>query len=56
MGVGPQRKKPAVAAGFSRKNRLVASQFLWFINLIQAGDDMHKYSNSSTHTQRVLYE
>jgi len=30
--------------------------FLVFINLLVAGDGMHKYSNPSTQKQRVLYE
>jgi hypothetical protein len=51
-----QRKKPAVAAGFGRKNEPVAGKFFWFIYLIRAGDDMHKYSNQRAQKQRVLHE
>ena len=38
------------------KTGLWRAQFFWFIYLIRAGDDMHKYSNPSTQKLRVLYE
>jgi len=41
---------------FGRKNRPVAGTFFWFIYLIRAGDDMHKYSNQRAQKQRVLHE
>lgn len=49
-------EKSPLAAGFGRKNKPGGLSFLVFINLVQAGDYMAKYSKLRAQKQRVLHD